>query len=100
MNNNPDRIVDFMLEQRLLRLLAQHPVLPYDTLQRRLAQVADGRAVRQALAGLVDRGLVSKRVERRALWFVGYSRQSTADQHLTLPDLPPAVEAWLSQLAW
>jgi len=100
MDNNSALIVDEMLERRLLRLLAQHPVLPYDTLRRRLAPIADARTVRQALDGLVDRGLISKRVQRRPLWFVGYTRQPSADEHLTLPDLPAAVEAWLSQLAW
>ena len=100
MNDNTASIVDDMLERRLLGLLAQHPVLPYDTLRRRLAPIANASTVRRALDGLVDRGLVSRRVERQHLWFVGYARQPSADEQLRLPKLAAAVEAWLNQLAW
>jgi predicted transcriptional regulator len=93
-------IADELIEERLMLALSRNDVLSYQELKTCVAGAADDCTVRRALNELIACGLVTRKADRRALWYFGYAKIPAAEQPTTLDDVPEPFAKLLRQLPW
>jgi hypothetical protein len=97
--NTAPEIYEELIEQRVMQALCQSDVLPYQVLKTRAAAGADDRALRRVLQGLIASGLVTRKADRRCVWYLGYAQAQPANDQSALDDLPAPFAQLLRELA-
>ena len=85
------------IEARVLQLLAAHRLLSEHQLRVRAVPGGEKGEFRRVLAGLIERELVVRKVERRAFWYAGYALPSTVPDASDVA-LPAVFSRLLDQL--
>ena len=100
MYNPPIECCDEFIEKRLLQVLSRNSVLPFADLKKRAGAASSDRAFRRMIDELIARGLVRRKADRKAIWYLGYALAQPADHRASLDEVPAPFRKLLTELIW